>query len=99
MPKWTKQHRRSFNIRGRVIPASKYDQLTLANDTFRLEIHEDDEELGTYYAYFVRMSGPLVYSKNKKELHGTDKKQLKYDALVRLQALFDQASSEIAKMF
>lgn len=93
---WTKELRKEIILPHRVLPETIYEQLILADDTFRLQIYEDEDEPGTYYEHFVRMSGPLNFAGIKYNIcGGTDKEEVKQRALRFLEKKFEQALGEI----
>lgn len=81
------------------IPERHYEELELADGSFCLRILEDEDILGLFYPYFVRMSGPgpLGY-KNAKNISGSDKEAIKRISLAFLKERLKQALQEIEEL-
>lgn len=95
MPEWIKKK----TDRGKYLflpsHSVEYEQLVLADDTLRIEIYKDEERPGSFYPYFIRISGPLVYKEAKDKLSGPDAEEVKRKALMYLKLRLTWAVAEI----
>lgn len=98
MPEWIKKK----TDRGKYLSLPshpvEYEQLVLADDTLRIEIHKENEQPRLFYPYFIRMSGPLIYNEAKDRLSGPDAEEVKRRALVYLRLRLLRAVVEIDEL-